>query len=83
MFGREIVYVLGLLYVLELRAKFQIQDSGYVEEDVMKVLVTGGSGRIGRFVVAGLQERHHEVTVFDIKQSDESTAGDRLCGCQP
>ena len=31
----------------------------------MKVLVTGGSGRIGEFVVSELQEKKYEVTVFD------------------
>ena len=31
----------------------------------MKILVTGGSGRIGKYVVAELQTHNHEVTVFD------------------
>lgn len=31
----------------------------------MQVLVTGGSGAIGRFVVAELADRGHDVTVFD------------------
>lgn len=32
----------------------------------MKVLVTGGNGRIGRFVVAELQTQKHDVIVFDM-----------------
>lgn len=40
----------------------------------MKILVTGGSGRIGRFVVAGLQKANHEVTIFDIKEPGESNS---------
>ncbi len=34
----------------------------------MKIVVTGGSGRIGRYVVAETEELGHEVTVFDIKE---------------
>lgn len=33
----------------------------------MKVLVTGGSGNIGRSVVAELSSSGHEVTIFDVK----------------
>lgn len=36
----------------------------------MKVLVTGGSGRIGRFVVIELQKNQHEVRIFDTKKPD-------------
>ena len=36
----------------------------------MKVLVTGGSGRIGTFVVAELRKRDYEVRIFDVKEPD-------------
>jgi len=32
----------------------------------MKILVTGGNGRIGRFVVAELQTQKHDVIAFDM-----------------
>ncbi|MBA7499490.1 MAG: NAD-dependent epimerase/dehydratase family protein [Clostridia bacterium] len=34
----------------------------------MKVVVTGGSGNVGRYVVDELKKFHHEVTVFDVKE---------------
>lgn len=46
----------------------------------MKILVTGGNGRIGGFVVDELQANGHEATIFDTKKNDEvsvdSIAGD-------
>ena len=36
----------------------------------MKILVTGGSGRIGGFVVDELQKADHEVVIFDTKEPD-------------
>jgi len=33
----------------------------------MKIVVTGGSGLIGEYVVDELKKFHHEVTNFDIK----------------
>jgi UDP-glucose 4-epimerase len=36
----------------------------------MKVLVTGGSGRIGKFVVMELQKYQHEVRIFDTKEPE-------------
>jgi len=38
---------------------------------MMKVIVTGGSGRVGRYVVAELL-RKHDVTVFDLNKPDYS-----------
>ena len=38
----------------------------------MKVLVTGGSGRIGRFVVTELQKNQHEVRIFDTRKPDSA-----------
>src|SRR5687768_8425960 len=35
-------------------------------EQRLRVLVTGGAGRIGRQVVAVLRERGHAVTLFDV-----------------
>jgi len=40
----------------------------------MKILVTGGNGRIGRFVVGELQEKGHQVRVFDVKESADTDA---------
>ena len=40
----------------------------------MKILVTGGSGRIGRYVVAELVAHDHTVTVFDRIQPTNSEA---------
>lgn len=34
----------------------------------MKIVVTGGSGNVGRYVVNELKKFHYEVTVFDIKK---------------
>ena len=39
----------------------------------MKIVVTGGSGNVGRYVVDELRKFHHEVTVFDVKESKERT----------
>ena len=41
----------------------------------MKVVVTGGSGRIGRWLVRELVERDHEVLVFDKTVPSEPTPG--------
>jgi len=41
----------------------------------MKVVVTGGSGRIGRWLVRELVERDHQVTVFDKLVPPEPTLG--------
>ena len=38
----------------------------------MKVLVTGGSGKIGGFVVTELQKGNHEVRVFDVKEPSDA-----------
>ena len=38
-------------------------------ETAVKVLVTGGSGRIGRYVVRELVEAGHEVTSVDVVPS--------------
>jgi len=35
----------------------------------VKIIVTGGSGRIGRYVVEELKKFGHEVTVFDVRKS--------------
>jgi len=37
----------------------------------MKIVVTGGSGNVGRYVVDELRKFHHEVTVFDVKESKD------------
>ena len=42
----------------------------------MKVVVTGGSGRLGRFVVKLLKSKY-DVTVFDVKPSDVEGVGYR------
>ena len=34
----------------------------------MKVLITGGSGNLGRYVVEEVKSRGHEVAVFDAKE---------------
>ena len=41
----------------------------------MKVVVTGGSGRIGRWLVRELVERDHEIVVFDKAVPPEPTPG--------
>ncbi len=41
----------------------------------MKVVVTGGSGRIGRWLVRELVERDHEILVFDKTVPPEPTPG--------
>jgi len=38
------------------------------EVKTMKVVVIGGSGLIGGYLVDGLKEFHHKVTVFDVKE---------------
>jgi nucleoside-diphosphate-sugar epimerase len=43
----------------------------------MKIVVTGGSGRIGRWVVRELLSRDHEVTIFDRVAPREQPAGVR------
>jgi nucleoside-diphosphate-sugar epimerase len=43
----------------------------------MRVVVTGGSGRIGRWVVRELLSRGHEVTIFDRVPPTEQPAGVR------
>jgi nucleoside-diphosphate-sugar epimerase len=45
----------------------------------MQVLVTGGSGAIGRFVVDGLRASGHDVTVFDI-EPPKGDGGDYVNG---
>lgn len=39
----------------------------------MKIVVTGGSGLIGEYVVDELRKFHHEVTVFDIKDPKDKS----------
>ena len=34
----------------------------------MRIVVTGGSGNVGRYVVDELRKFHHEITVFDVKE---------------
>ncbi len=41
----------------------------------MRVLVTGGAGRIGKWVVRELVSRQHEVTIFDRVPPSEQPAG--------
>ena len=43
----------------------------------MRVVVTGGSGRIGRWVVRELLSREHEITIFDRVPPSEQPAGVR------
>ena len=38
----------------------------------MRVLVTGGNGNIGKFVVSELLGKGHEVRIFDIKETESS-----------
>ncbi len=38
----------------------------------MTILVTGGSGRIGSFVVAELKKENYEVRVFDVKEPNDA-----------
>ena len=45
---------------------------GVRRRNSMKVLVTGGNGRIGSCVVDELQRNGHEVRVFDVKESDNT-----------
>jgi len=40
----------------------------------MRILVTGGSGRVGRFVVKELQDHGHTVTNFDLRRPDAEVA---------
>ncbi|MBD3181937.1 NAD-dependent epimerase/dehydratase family protein [Candidatus Poribacteria bacterium] len=40
----------------------------------MKILVTGGSGNIGKFVVDELLDKGHHVRIFDLKKPDISEA---------
>lgn len=48
----------------------------------MRIVVTGGSGNVGRYVVDELRKFHHEVTVFDVKGPKDkdvnSVKGDML-----
>jgi len=41
----------------------------------MRILVTGGSGRVGRFVVQELHDHGHAVTNFDLRRPDAAVAG--------
>lgn len=41
----------------------------------MKIVVAGGSGLIGEYVVDELRNFHHEVTVFDIKDPKDKSVG--------
>ncbi len=41
----------------------------------MKIVVTGGSGLIGEYVVDELKKFHHEVTNFDIKDPKDKSVG--------
>jgi len=60
---------------IELRSEFNVQysifvTSGFklvynVKEDVMKILVTGGTGYIGSHTVVELQDRGYEVVIVD------------------
>lgn len=34
----------------------------------MKIIITGGSGNVGKYVLRELKRFHHEVTVFDLKR---------------
>jgi nucleoside-diphosphate-sugar epimerase len=43
----------------------------------MRILVTGGSGRLGRFVVQDLHEQGHEVTSLDIRHPAQALSGVR------
>ena len=37
----------------------------------MRIVITGGSGNVGRYVVDELRKFHHKVTVFDVKESKD------------
>jgi len=50
---------------IELFFWFHIQ-----EREIVKILVTGGSGNIGRFVIAELKKHGHAVRAFDVKEGD-------------
>jgi len=39
----------------------------------MKVVVTGGAGRIGRYIVDELKKFHHNITVFDIVRPEDKS----------
>jgi len=41
----------------------------------VKIVVTGGSGLIGEYVVDELKKFHHEVTVFDIEEPKDKSVG--------
>jgi nucleoside-diphosphate-sugar epimerase len=43
----------------------------------MRIVVTGGSGRLGRFVVQDMAEQGHEVTNLDIRHPAQPVAGVR------
>jgi nucleoside-diphosphate-sugar epimerase len=43
----------------------------------MRIVVTGGSGRLGRFIVQDLHEQGHEVTSLDIRHPAQPVSGVR------
>ncbi|WP_373238342.1 NAD-dependent epimerase/dehydratase family protein [Hungatella hathewayi] len=45
----------------------------------MKILVTGASGYIGRFLVKELLERGHDVTAADLNHADIDSRANKLC----
>ena len=38
----------------------------------MKILITGGSGRVGRHVVPELEKAGHEIKIFDLEEPENS-----------